>query len=83
MKILRCLKTALVTGLFVVLPAWLALLLFLKILVKLGVIVKPIAGHLPSEVNHPQLIALVVFAIVLVVLVIAQKVDVGLVLCNV
>jgi uncharacterized membrane protein len=64
MKILRCLKTALVTGLFVVLPAWLALLLFLKILVKLGVIVKPIAGHLPKEVNHPQLIAFVVFFLV-------------------
>lgn len=35
------LKSALVTGLLVVLPAWLALLLF-KLLVKLGVLVKPI-----------------------------------------
>ncbi|MFC7338794.1 DUF502 domain-containing protein [Haloferula chungangensis] len=64
MRSLHSLKSALITGLFVVLPAWLALLLFLKILVKLGVIVRPIAGHLPNEVNHPQIIAFIVFVFV-------------------
>lgn len=64
MNLLKSLKSALIAGLFVVLPAWLALLLFLKILVKLGVIVKPIAGHLPNGVNHPQLLAFIVFFLI-------------------
>jgi len=64
MKILKSLKTALVTGLFVVLPAWLALLLFLKILTKLGVIVKPIAGQMPRGIDHPTFIALVTFLVI-------------------
>jgi uncharacterized membrane protein len=64
MQILKALKSTLITGLFIVLPAWLALLLFLKILVKLGVIVKPIAGHMPKEINHPTIIALVVFILI-------------------
>ena len=67
MKILKLLKSALVTGLFVVLPAWLALLLFLKVLVKLGVFVKPIATQAPEGANHPTLIALVVFILICVI----------------
>jgi len=63
-KPLKPLKTALITGVLIVLPAWLAVLLLLKVLVKLGVIVKPIAGHLPSGVDHPTLIALVAFLLV-------------------
>jgi uncharacterized membrane protein len=55
------LKSALVTGLLIVLPAWLAVLLLIKLLVKLGVLVKPLAAHMPSGVNHPQIIATVVF----------------------
>lgn len=64
MKILKTLKSALVTGLFVVLPAWLALLLLLKILTKLGVIVKPIAGQMPKGIDHPTLIALATFLVI-------------------
>jgi len=64
MKPLKFLKNALVTGVLVVLPAWLAILLLLKVLVKLGVIVKPISGHLPEEVNHPTLVALATFLII-------------------
>lgn len=50
-------KTALVTGLIIVVPAWLALLLLAKLLVKLGVLVKPISTQMPEGLNHPQLIA--------------------------
>ena len=64
MKAFQTLKSALVTGVLIVLPAWLAILLFLKVLVKLGVIVKPIAGHMPQGVNHPTIIALVTFLLV-------------------
>ncbi len=60
----QALKSALVTGLVIVLPAWLALLLLLKILVQLGVLVKPIAKEMPEGVNHPQLVALLVFVLV-------------------
>lgn len=64
MRILKSLKGALVTGLLIVLPAWLALLLFVKILVKLGVIVKPIAGQMPEGINHPELIAFAAFILI-------------------
>ncbi|MEM9237097.1 MAG: DUF502 domain-containing protein [Verrucomicrobiota bacterium] len=64
MKILKSLKNALVTGLLIVLPAWLALLLFMKILVKLGVIVKPIAETVPDGADHPRLIAFAVFVVI-------------------
>ena len=60
---LQALKSALVTGLIIVLPAWLALLLFLKVLVKLGVLVKPIANEMPKGIDHPQIIAFAVFAL--------------------
>jgi uncharacterized membrane protein len=55
------LKSALVTGLLIVLPAWLAILLLIKLLVKLGVLVKPLAAQMPAGVNHPQIIAALVF----------------------
>jgi len=58
---LQSLKTAFVTGLLIILPAWLALLLLLKVLAQLGVLVKPIADKLPDSINHPQLIAVVLF----------------------
>jgi uncharacterized membrane protein len=51
------LKSALVTGLLVVLPAWLALLLLVKLLVKLGVLVKPISKQMPEGINHPHIVA--------------------------
>jgi len=63
-KLLQGLKEALVAGLLVVLPAWLAVLLIVGLLTKLGIIVKPIAGQLPEEVNHPQVVALASFLLV-------------------
>jgi uncharacterized membrane protein len=58
------LKSALVTGLIIVLPAWLAVLLLLQLLVKLGVLVKPIAAQMPKGIDHPQLVAAAVFILV-------------------
>jgi uncharacterized membrane protein len=55
------LKSALATGLVIVLPAWLAVLLLIQLLVKLGVLVKPLATHMPEGINHPQIIAALVF----------------------
>jgi uncharacterized membrane protein len=49
------LKSALVTGLLIVLPAWLALMLLLQLLMKLGVLVKLIASQMPDGINHPQI----------------------------
>jgi len=61
---LQALKSALVTGLVIILPAWLALLLLLKVLVQLGVLVKPIAKEMPEGVNHPQVVAIIVFVLI-------------------
>jgi uncharacterized membrane protein len=58
---LGLLKSALVTGLLIVLPAWLAVLLLIQLLLKLGVLVKPLAAQMPAGVNHPLIIAAVVF----------------------
>ena len=57
-KFLNILKTTLIGGVLVVAPAWLAVLLLLKALQKLGVAVKPISDHLPKSVGHPVLVAL-------------------------
>jgi uncharacterized membrane protein len=46
-------KSVFLTGLLIVFPAWLALLLFAKVLVNLKVFVKPIAVAMPEGVNHP------------------------------
>ena len=51
------LKSTLLGGLIVVLPAWLAVLLVLKALGHLQVFVKPISSHLPQSVAHPRIIA--------------------------
>jgi uncharacterized membrane protein len=61
---IEILKSALVTGFLIVLPAWLAVLLLLKVLVKIDVLVKPISSHMPEGVNHPQLVALVAFILI-------------------
>ena len=58
------LKTALVTGLVIVLPAWLAVLLLLKLMLKLDGLVKPLATQLPSSINHPQLVAAAAFMLI-------------------
>lgn len=61
---LELLKSALVTGLIIVLPAWLALLLLFQLLLKLGVLVKPIAAQMPKGIDHPQIIAAAVFILI-------------------
>lgn len=66
-SLLLGLKSALVTGLLIVLPAWLALLLFLKVLLQLGVLVKPVASHMPEGINHSKVIALLVFVLICLV----------------
>lgn len=63
-RLLELLKTALVTGLLVVLPAWLAVLLLIQLLLKLGVLVKPIAAQMPKGIDHPQLVAAAVFILI-------------------
>ena len=53
------LKSTLLGGLIVVLPAWLAVLLVLKALSQLQIFVKPISKHLPQAIGHPRGIAIV------------------------
>lgn len=60
-SLIQTLKSVFLTGLLVVFPAWLAVLLFVKVLVKLQVLVKPIAGAMPQGVNHPLPVALLTF----------------------
>jgi uncharacterized membrane protein len=60
----KFLKTALIAGALVVLPAWLAVLLLLKMLFKLEVVVKPISAALPNNIIHPLLIAVVVLLLI-------------------
>jgi uncharacterized membrane protein len=54
------LKSTLLGGLIVVLPAWLAVLLVLKALGQLQVFVKPVSSHLPQSFAHPRIIAILV-----------------------
>ncbi len=63
LRILQSLKAALITGLIIILPGWLALLLLVKLLAKLSVLVQPIAGRLPEAINHPLLAAVIVFVL--------------------
>lgn len=57
-KIINFLKTTFGNGALVVLPAWLAVLLFLKALAHLQVLVKPVSKHLPESVGHPLFVAI-------------------------
>ncbi|GAA5123332.1 DUF502 domain-containing protein [Luteolibacter yonseiensis] len=70
--ILSLLKTTLLGGALVVLPAWLATLLFIKAVSQLAIVVKPVSAHLPESVIHPDVVAtllmlLVCFAVGLLV----------------
>lgn len=51
-------KTTLLGGVLVVLPAWLTVLLLVKVLMKLEVFVKPVSSHLPQQAAHPRIIAI-------------------------
>lgn len=79
---LQFLKSALITGLVIVLPAWLALLLVLKLLVQIGVLVKPISKQMPEGVNHPQAIAALVFIVICIGVGILIKTSIGRVVGN-
>jgi uncharacterized membrane protein len=56
-KLMAFLKTTLVGGVLVVLPAWLTVLLLLKALMHLQIFVKPVSTHLPEGVRHPLIMA--------------------------
>jgi uncharacterized membrane protein len=56
------LKTTFLGGALVVLPAWVAVLLVAKVLVKLEVIVKPVSATLPEGVGHPRILAALALA---------------------
>ena len=62
-NILHSLKSVLVTGLLIVFPAWLATLLFAKVLLHLRVLVKPITVAMPEGVNHPMPWAILAFVL--------------------
>jgi len=58
-KIFKFLKTTLLGGALVVLPAWVAVLLLLKALLQVEIFIKPISTHLPENVVHPMVVATV------------------------
>lgn len=55
------LKSALVTGILIIMPLWLAILLLVPILKKLGLLVKPITATLPESLGHPTLAGILIF----------------------
>jgi hypothetical protein len=56
-RLVEFLKTTLLGGALVVLPAWLTVLLLLKALMQLQGIVKPVGAVLPESVGHPRVMA--------------------------
>ena len=56
-RIVESLKTTVLGGALVVLPAWLTVLLLAKALMQLQVIVKPVGAVLPEGVGHPGVMA--------------------------
>lgn len=59
-SLLTALKSILVTGLLIVIPAYLAFLLLGMLFTKLGAMMKPISKALPEGVNHPSVVAFLV-----------------------
>ncbi|HEY5891702.1 MAG TPA: DUF502 domain-containing protein [Chthoniobacterales bacterium] len=62
-QLVTFLKVTLLGGVLLVLPAWLAVLLLVKALTQLQVFVKPVTTHLPKDVAHPQLIAVLLLIV--------------------
>ena len=50
-NLFKSFKSIFLTGLLIAFPAWLALLLFAKVLVHLKVFVKPIAVAMPDDMS--------------------------------
>lgn len=63
-RVIGYLKSALIGGALVVLPAWLAVLLFIKALVHLEVLVKPVSAGLPESVRYPMVIGSLLIVLV-------------------
>lgn len=63
-RIIEFIKTTLLGGVLIILPAWVAALLLLKALASLGVLVAPVSGQLPKEVNHPKILSLLMLILV-------------------
>jgi uncharacterized membrane protein len=63
----QILSSLLVTGLLVVIPAWLSLLLLMKLLTQLSSLLRPIAKLLPPGINHPDLVGALGFVLICLV----------------
>src|SRR5262245_16365103 len=59
-QVLDFLKTTLLGGVLLVLPAWLAVLLLVKAVMQLQIFVKPVSEHLPQGAGHPRILAVLV-----------------------
>lgn len=59
-RTINFLKTTLLGGVIVVFPAWLAVLLVLKVLAHLEIFVKPVGSHLPQSIAHRRVIGILV-----------------------
>ena len=53
-NIFKSIRSVFLTGLLIVFPAWLATLLFIKVLLHLRGLVKPITVAMPEGINHPM-----------------------------
>lgn len=71
------LKSALVTGMLVVLPAWLALILLLKVFKQFGGLVKPISNQVPEQFIHPNFVAVILFVLVCILIGVLIQTTVG------
>lgn len=63
-RFLSFLKTTLLGGAIVILPAWLAVMLLIKAVMQLQVFVKPVSNHLPETVGHPRVISVLLIILV-------------------
>jgi uncharacterized membrane protein len=61
--ILRFLKTTLLGGALVVLPAWLAVLLFVKAVMKVELLVQPLVKLMPDGLVHPRVVAVALMVV--------------------
>lgn len=60
-RIPELLKSSIIAGLLIVLPAWLAILMLGKVLMHFGGMVKPVSRLIPEDILHPHLVAAILF----------------------
>jgi uncharacterized membrane protein len=75
--ILQFLKTTLLGGVLIILPAWIATLLLLKALAQLGKLVDPVSNQLPQQVNHPRILAFLLLILVCFLIGLALRTLIG------